>query len=244
MKDLYENIIIGNFLYSLGLAMGSRPVRVPGCINLLQQTPLDRPLGDVLVHYPGALRLIEFKRTTADWAKEKTKFSMLSAAISSSQKLQTVSRVVHWFVESGVGDTPTLQVSVRPYLDLNESPPELMTLEVFAHRVVSDGASESDSGADTDADIVNEYLQAVTTFSKVKDLKASGLLVSVSGDGALRYVVVENFCDLRMTATALIERSRKIEIDERSQLSQTMQHLHPDKQFERSIQRQQTGYSL
>lgn len=43
--DIYENIIIGNFLYSFGAAMGARShvKELPLSVNLLQQTPLDRP---------------------------------------------------------------------------------------------------------------------------------------------------------------------------------------------------------
>ena len=65
MLTPYENIIIGNFLYSLGLAIGRSPRPVEACINLTQQTPLDQVLGDVMLQFPGAWRLIEFKRPGA-----------------------------------------------------------------------------------------------------------------------------------------------------------------------------------
>ncbi|CAM2157911.1 hypothetical protein PT2222_470001 [Paraburkholderia tropica] len=55
----YENIVIGNFLYSFGLTVGQlsgEAVR-PMCVNLLQQTPLDRPLGDLMFENAGVVRL-------------------------------------------------------------------------------------------------------------------------------------------------------------------------------------------
>lgn len=146
--------------------MGARSEWVAGCINLLQQTPLDRPLGDVMVHYPGALRLIEFKRPKADWAKELTKREMLSAAISARPPLQVVSRAVHWFVESGSEAVPRLHIAARPHLDMESSSPRDLMLEAFAEMVVNDGLGESEF----DPSILNEYQHAVTTFSRVKDL--------------------------------------------------------------------------
>lgn len=60
---LYENVVIGNFLYGLGVSIGGRLKSgyLPGAVSLLQQTPEDKALGDVLLDFPGTLRLIEFK---------------------------------------------------------------------------------------------------------------------------------------------------------------------------------------
>ncbi|MDP6008078.1 hypothetical protein ACLHT5_11360 [Pseudomonas aeruginosa] len=62
---LYENITIGNFLFALGYAIrdlqqGSKSAAV-GSVNLLQQTPADRLLADVLLNFGGVARLLEFK---------------------------------------------------------------------------------------------------------------------------------------------------------------------------------------
>lgn len=63
---LYENIVIGNFLYGLGFAVRARAhstgLVVPSVVNLLQQTPADKELADVLLEFPGVVRLIEFKQ--------------------------------------------------------------------------------------------------------------------------------------------------------------------------------------
>lgn len=197
MLTPYENIIIGNFLYGLGLAMGAQPRPAAGSINLLQQTPLDRPLGDVMVHYPGALRLIEFKRTQADWGKEQAKYQSLTSALSARPHLFDVSRQVHWFVESGK------LIDARPYLDLNAASDKGVSLEDFAAAVVKDGL-----GAQAfSPSVLHEYLNAVATFAGVRDRMAPGLLVTVDGTGTLRYVAVENILDLRITAQQLLARS-------------------------------------
>lgn len=60
---LYENIVIGNYLFDLGVRMAKlRPTLPLVSVNLLQQTPADRLLGDVLLANAGVCRLIEFKR--------------------------------------------------------------------------------------------------------------------------------------------------------------------------------------
>lgn len=43
---LYENVVIGNFLYGLGFSIGrSLPEQRTSVVNLLQQTPADKTLG-------------------------------------------------------------------------------------------------------------------------------------------------------------------------------------------------------
>lgn len=56
---LYENVVIGNFLDGLGVSIGGRLKTecLPGAVSLLQQTPEDEALGDVLLDFPGTLRL-------------------------------------------------------------------------------------------------------------------------------------------------------------------------------------------
>lgn len=41
----------------------------PICVNLLQQSPMDPPLGDVLIENAGVTRLIAFKREQNDSMK-------------------------------------------------------------------------------------------------------------------------------------------------------------------------------
>lgn len=73
--DLYENTLIGTFLYGLGLEVGARlddKGFVSG-VDLLQQTRLDQSLGDLLVRSARSFRLIEFKRASSRDPKEKRK---------------------------------------------------------------------------------------------------------------------------------------------------------------------------
>jgi len=67
----YENQLLGAFIYALGYEGGRQGRTLP--VNLFQQTPLDRSLGDVVL---GAQRCmaIEFKRRQADIRGERKKW--------------------------------------------------------------------------------------------------------------------------------------------------------------------------
>src|SRR5437588_9875109 len=102
--DIYENIVIGTFLYNLGLEIG---LRGRSALDLstapiqLQQTPLDPSFGDVLIANPRVVRLIEFKRAAARVKKEKAKLRVLRRILKSlPAEFEELSRQVHWYVES------------------------------------------------------------------------------------------------------------------------------------------------
>jgi hypothetical protein len=63
---VYENIVIGNFLFDLGVRMAKLRAEFPlVSVDLLQQTPSDMRLGDVLLANAGVCRLIELQACRA-----------------------------------------------------------------------------------------------------------------------------------------------------------------------------------
>jgi hypothetical protein len=81
---IYENLVIGNFLYALGLKIGARrhDYLAPDlAVHLTQQTPLDIVLGDVLLTGPRAVALLEFKRAAARRSKERSKLVKIEDAL-------------------------------------------------------------------------------------------------------------------------------------------------------------------
>ena len=210
----YENIIIGNFLYSLGLAMGRQSGPAPGCVNLLQQTPADPVLGDVMLQFPGVWRLIEFKRTGGDEKKEHRKRRKFLAATSPArgrQRLRAISRQVHWYLVNGPdqqGESPSPQhypMTVRPYL--HQAGDQAILMEDFAQDLVQ----EACKGRFTDENELADYMAIVETLAAVRRYNAGGLLVGVNaggdgGAGGITYLPVPNFADLRGTARMLEQR--------------------------------------
>ena len=206
MLSPFENIIIGNFLFGLGLVMGNKPRQVDACVNLLQQTPLDKVLGDVMLQFPGSWRLIEFKRRGANLKKEKVKLATYRGATSRDRELRAASMRAHWFVESGEFlvnqlDNQEFQIKVRPYLDLEEGGG--ISLEDFAAQVAADAHGGAPHQREMDL-----YLRLITLFGCLDGYQTSGLLVGIKSGGGLVYLPLENITDLKSTCRLLRARLR------------------------------------
>ncbi len=204
MLSPYENVIIGNFIYGLGLVMGRKPRQIDSCVNLLQQTPLDKVLGDVMLQFPGAWRLIEFKRVGANVKKERVKLATYRGATRRVVGLRDASLRAHWFVETGQHiidefDNSTFQMNVRPYLKLEEYGG--ISLEAFADQVAADAYGGPPNRAELDL-----YLRLIKLFGCLDGYETSGLLVGVGSDGGLSYLPLENITDLKKTSRVLRAR--------------------------------------
>lgn len=125
MRDPYENITIGNFIYGLGLTMGRRckTDSPPVALNLLQQTPADSTLADVLIQFPGAIRLIEFKRKSNNSPKELLKRERIATELTGRKDLVSISRSIHWYIETEPlpAEKNEWLTTICPYLDLGNT---------------------------------------------------------------------------------------------------------------------------
>jgi hypothetical protein len=83
MKDLYENVLIGEFIFRLGYKMGEhgKLEHENISLNLLQQTPLDKLWGDYMARVKTRGFLVEFKRAFSerDDERKKLKYQLLKA---------------------------------------------------------------------------------------------------------------------------------------------------------------------
>ncbi|WP_321938087.1 hypothetical protein [Burkholderia cepacia] len=223
----YENIVIGNFLYSFGLAIGqisAADVR-PMCINLLQQTPMDRALGDLMFANAGVTRLLEFKRSKNDSEKEEAKRVILSRTLSDDAYMQAISREIHWYIETSE-DAASLVSRVVPYLDFADKRVVGTTIENFTNRAALDSASKT-IDAETRA-AYEEYINLVAVSHGGLQGASGGLIVNYSKEHGIRYVPVADIRDLllnhrlvrevyfeRMQAKA-IEQSRENAVKEKA----------------------------
>lgn len=117
--DIFENIIVGNFLYGLGVGMGMHRNVAPAdpiSVNLLQQTPLDQVFGDVVLGSSRIFRLIEFKRAANTDQKELSKWRLISSALDcdASLELRALSRKIHWYIRSDFRKSRA-DIDVVPY---------------------------------------------------------------------------------------------------------------------------------
>ena len=205
MREPFENIAIGNFLYGLGLGLGVRAgTSAPGaCVNLLQQTPLDRPLGDVLLEFPGTTRLLEFKRRSADMTKEHNKHFVLNAALRRRSDLRRISEQIHWYIEI----VPSADAFVaRPYLKLRDRGSTGLDFTGLLDGLI---ASALSSACGQPTELLLEYLEAVGTFAGGHTGTSSGMLLHVGSSGGVRYVMVDDIRDLRRTQAELLEMAQR-----------------------------------
>ena len=119
---------------------------------MLQQTPLDTRLGDVLVFNSSFFRVIEFKRASNDAAKEHQKLESLSVALGvpKLKALTDVSRRIHWYVKSDTRNS--LQMWVVPYLDFPTlescDPCPSMDLKTFVEDTARHASNRQNLSAD------------------------------------------------------------------------------------------------
>lgn len=165
----------------------------PASVNLLQQTPLDAALGDVLVSNPRVLRLVEFKRITNDDIKEEVKWTLLNAQLSKNEHLRSVSRKIHWYVQTQQ-DRRGFRSEAMPYLEISDlgsvDPYNIHALDRFvdaiADEAVSGEASEEEQA------LYRSYLALVCRSQGSPSTSSGGLLLQVTEDGKLQYVAISD----------------------------------------------------
>ena len=229
--DIYENIVVGNFLFGLGVKLGiqhqSSPVK-PISINLLQQQPLDRPLGDVVIANARILRLVEFKREGNKDKKEKLKWKLLSDALETEDiiDLTSISRKIHWYVNSDyraktIGNDSNIKIC--PYLDFYNSN-IFINLTEFINKTAEEAYTETMS--DEEMKWCKIYLEIVASIFGSASGKSGCLLLTVSGSGQLTYAAVDDIGDFIETRQAVLDRH----LEQQIQLAREQ-----ELQYERSI---------
>ncbi len=75
---VYENVYIGNFIYACGRISAGHDLLNSGSVNLYQQTPHDKTIGDLMVSGGFKCVIIEFKKDLKDIETEKNKSARLN----------------------------------------------------------------------------------------------------------------------------------------------------------------------
>lgn len=211
LLKVYENVVIGNFLYSLGFSVRShldKNTPFPSVVNLLQQTPVDKELGDVLLTFPGLVRLIEFKMKGASLKKEKIRHQALSLALEGDNKvLVETSKSVHWYVElSAKSDTAPLISRVVPYLEAFTDSQSLRSggIEEMVDQTARQAVMEVDPLSREQA---RAYLDLVrVTLRKDKPVGAGGLLLVMDAQGSMHFAQVQDLLDLNLPDRLWLEK--------------------------------------
>ena len=199
---LYENVVIGNFLYALGFAVRAKSLStaVPSVINLLQQTPADKLLGDVLLEFPGVVRLIEFKDKKSSQKKERNKCNLLNIGIRKHKHHIKISKLIHWFIETDPLDPDNLEdrsfVSrITPYLDAYSETQTYFSFEEFIELTAQDAVSNKSL---SNTEEISDYLWFLARFQGSKRLNTRGLLLVIDSSGGLAVANLTDMMELRL----------------------------------------------
>jgi hypothetical protein len=230
---IYENLVIGNFLYALGLKIGARQhdyLAPDLAVNQIQQTPIDFVLGDVLLVGPRAVALLEFKRE-ANWEgrrKEGDKLLKIETVLKHPkfEELRDTSRQIHFYVETSDLEEG-LESRVLPYLDLRTDD-RMSGLEQLIDNLASQAMS-APALTETDKKACQRYLKLVCRCQgrNGHSYHASpGLLVGVRGDGRIAFVTVDDIRDLQKTFAAIQAYENKLAREITFKLAQDIRLRH------------------
>lgn len=231
---LYENVVIGNFLYGLGVAIGRRTNTnsVPSRISLLQQTPVDKTLGDVLLDFPGVLRLIEFKASTNHSDKEEIKHRKLSNLIKDEPELEKISLRVHWYIETAPSASNGVIANISPYLfafNNTPKPKEPQALGDFIESVANEAISTLSQGRNK---LERNYLRYVRwCHGEEGNTGAGALVVVVNAGGGISFIALDDIMELDLTYEQWFEYKKNMELDNRKQLQKELEIDTPSREW-------------
>ena len=214
---LYENVVIGNFLYGLGFALGSqlRSGQLPSMVNLLQQTPDDKRLGDLLMAFPGTVRLIEFKTEANKSKKEAGRHQFLSRIFSEKldelPDLPGTSRRVHWYIETAPLPSAALSARIEPYLDAfgegaRQRPKSTERFQNFIEELAV-GILQRRSAEITRAE--RDYIDLVRLAQGPEETGTGGLVLVAGSGGSLHFAALQDLMDLNLSHKQWIEYSQE-----------------------------------
>jgi hypothetical protein len=238
---LYENVVIGNFLYGLGATIRAKSSdMIVSSVNLLQQTPIDKSLGDVLLEFPEVVRLIEFKRPQNRSGKERENVERLRIAISNQKgNFLEISKSVHWFVETNP-EKETFVSHIVPYIDAySNDKSRYNSLEQFIQLVAEDAVNNQNRFSPKE---VRAYLDLVElTFAGEKS-GAGGLIFAINEKGVLQFVELSDMSQLKLQHRDFVQEVyRKFELNCKLMLAYE-ESLNQEPQIKKSLRR--SGPSL
>ena len=208
---LYENVVIGNFLYGLGFAMAKRlrGFSIPVSVNLLQQTPADQFLADVFIRAPGVLRIIEFKQAANRDDKEAIRHGKLMAGLRGNARLPAISRELHWFIETCPTEN-SVASRIVPYVDLF---PRAWAFDEDILKFVEETADAAVKGksACTEEE-QDDYVRILALCHRTEETSAGGLVLRLDPQGILKFVSLQSLLDLRLSREQIHQREAQARI--------------------------------
>lgn len=245
---LYENVVIGNFLYGLGASIQAKSEDsvIGTSVNLLQQTPADTLLADVLLESQGVVRVIEFKRRANKDKKEPEKQGILLTAIRDQPELKKISRSIHWFIETDPSNNSFVS-RIVPYLDAYSNEKSQYSLSTFIESTAEEAVKEKLPFSSHDVHLYLDFLMACAGSNQVG---TGGVLLSVQKDGSITFGTLSSITELRLTLKEYqaFKQNREKRFEELLHQVQREQELQKEREKQKEHEKQSRdigrGYSL
>lgn len=206
MRQPYENILLGNFILTLGYLAGRRGIALnQTALQLLQQTPDDRTVGDLFANLKGRNFIFEFKRNELQVKSEfgKPPRAKLLAALKhpGAEKTTELSYRCHFMCFPVRAATTTL--SFMPYASIrdNKSQDHQRSLDLsrFCESLLS-----SAPGLGVSYELFSKYLDVLAHFTDDAPPDGGGggmgAVMNISDNGEIAVIEIDN---LRVLARTL-----------------------------------------
>lgn len=184
----YENIYIGAFIYSMGYIAGIEGIKNTVTLNLYQQTPKDKTLGDLFTNWGGKNFLVEFKRSKKhiknELRKENKAIYIEYLNNEADRSIINKSRRGH-FLSFPVFEE--LHFSI--YMDANNSAIKSWNIEVLVRNL-----NYNNGNVGLSFNEFKDYLDVLNKYSneKVDTSSVSGIIVNISENNEIRFVQFQN----------------------------------------------------
>lgn len=183
MKQPYENVYLGNFIFALGFqAARTKKGLSDKFVQLVQQTPDESKLNDLFVNWSGKSFIFEFKRSLdkVSTELEKEAKKSLNECLNSPEnqralKLSSKSHFLGFGMESGLGFVP--------YSTIHERIERYYLLDKFCLAIVS---GEYELGLNYEE--LKEYLAFIERATHSTTEGCGGFVLNVADDGSLNMV--------------------------------------------------------
>lgn len=187
MKQPYENVYLGNFIFALGFqAARTKKGLSDKSVQLVQQTPDEIKLSDLFVNWSGKSFIFEFKRNldrvSTELEKEAKKYLNKCLNSPENQRALKLSKKSHFLgfgMENGLGFVE--------YSTIHERIESYYLLDKFCLAMVS-----GEYGLGLNYEELKEYLAFIESVTSSTTEGCGGFILNVADDGSLNMVSFDN----------------------------------------------------
>ena len=164
----------------------------------------------------------EFKRDINKSSKELIKLNLLRKNIENDKKMIKISQSAHWFIQMKAPTNQGFETKVIPYLNMDQlkNMTETHSFEYFIKEIVKRVFSFTENKVEINIgvseDEMQRYLQFLGKLYRKAGVKSGGLVMNVSPNGGLTYVVVNDI-------TQMIDKHKTVVNEHQRRLSRSLQ---------------------